>query len=57
LRQISPAQFTRGQRAHCVALSRLGGPPSYVELLTCLELAKAVDSLPEQDRAGGRGRK
>jgi hypothetical protein len=57
LRQISPAQFTPGQQAHCVALSRLGGPPSYVELPTYLKLAKAADSLPEQDRAGGRGGK
>lgn len=50
------AQFTPGQQAHCVALSRLGGPPSYVELLICLEMAKAADNLPDEDRraAGSR---
>jgi hypothetical protein len=40
-----------------VALSRLGGPPSYVELLTCLELAKAADNLPDEDRTNGQGGK
>jgi hypothetical protein len=29
-----------------VSLSTLGGSPSYVELLTCLEMAKAVAKLP-----------
>jgi hypothetical protein len=40
------AQFTAGQRAHCVTLTSLGGPPSYVELLTCLEMAKAAADQP-----------
>lgn len=34
-------QFTPAQKTHCVSLTGLGGSPSYVELLTCLELAKA----------------
>jgi hypothetical protein len=40
-------QFTPGQKTHCVTLSKLGGSQSYVELLTCLELAKAADALPK----------
>lgn len=40
------AQYTPAQRAHCVQLSTLGGPASYVELATCLELSKAASELP-----------
>ena len=39
-------QFTGTQRQHCVTLSTLGGSPSYVELLTCLEMAKATADKP-----------
>jgi hypothetical protein len=39
-------QFSGGQRQHCVTLSTLGGSPSYVELLTCLEMAKSAADLP-----------
>jgi len=47
------AQYTPPQRSHCVQLSTLGGSPSYVELLTCLELGKAASSLPSQNQANG----
>jgi hypothetical protein len=40
------SQFTLSDKAHCVRLGTLGGSPSYVELLTCLEMAKAVKELP-----------
>lgn len=50
-------QFTSTQKTHCVSLANLGGPPSYVELLTCLEIAKAADNLPKEDRLGGLGEK
>jgi hypothetical protein len=40
-------QFTAAQHTHCVNLSTLGGSPSYVELLTCLEMAKAAASHPD----------
>ena len=46
-------QFNGEQRAHCLALSTAGGPPSYVELLTCLELAKAASELPAESRLNG----
>jgi hypothetical protein len=48
-------QFTPAQRIHCVALSTVGGSPSYVELLTCLEIAKAAASLPESGKMPARG--
>jgi hypothetical protein len=42
-------QFTPAQRSRCVTLSTLGGSPSYVELLTCLEIDKAAKNLPPND--------
>jgi hypothetical protein len=47
--QTDWGQFTAGQKTHCVTLSRLGGSQSYVELLTCLEMAKAAASLPKEE--------
>jgi hypothetical protein len=46
-------QFNDTQRSHCLALSTAGGPASYVELLTCLELAKAASELPADSRLNG----
>jgi hypothetical protein len=40
------SSFTVAQRGHCARLSTLGGFPSYVELLTCLELGQAAKNLP-----------
>jgi hypothetical protein len=48
-------QYAPAQQAHCAALSKLGGAPSYVELLTCLELAKDAAKLPPGDRMTGQG--
>jgi hypothetical protein len=42
------SQFGATDRAHCVRMSTLGGSPSYVELLTCLELAKQANALPSE---------
>ena len=41
-------QFGANDRAHCVRLATRGGSPSYVELLTCLEMSKQANSLPDQ---------
>jgi hypothetical protein len=41
------SQFSGEDRSHCVRLSTLGGSPSYVELLTCLELSKQARALPD----------
>jgi hypothetical protein len=48
-------QFTPAQRACCASLTELGGCPSYVELLTCLELAKVAKGLPPGDRMTSQG--
>ena len=37
--------FSSDQRDHCLRLQSAGGSPSYVELLTCVELGKAVKDL------------
>lgn len=36
------SQYKRPDKEHCVQLSRLGGQPTFTELLTCLELARDV---------------
>jgi hypothetical protein len=46
--------FTGAERQRCVALARLGGPPSYVELLTCLQMAKTAKNLPTDGEMNGR---
>jgi hypothetical protein len=43
-------QFSGAEHAQCLKLSRLGGDPSYVELLTCLQLAKAAENIPGDAR-------
>jgi hypothetical protein len=38
-------QFSSDQKKHCLRLQSAGRSPSYVELLTCVELGKAVKDL------------
>lgn len=38
--------FSARQRGHCVRLMSYGGLPSYVELLTCLEMGKQAAATP-----------
>ena len=45
--------FTPAQRTHCTVLSQTGGPPSYVELLTCAEMSQAAEALPDHGRVTG----
>jgi hypothetical protein len=40
------------QRAQCGSFASLDRAPSYVELLTCLEMAKQVQELPEDSKKG-----
>jgi len=51
------SQFKPADKSRCVRLSGLGGMPSYVELLTCLEMAKAASTLPPGDKLTGSSRK
>lgn len=47
------AQFPAADRARCTQSTSAGGVPSYVELLTCLEISKQARDLP--DETVGRG--
>jgi hypothetical protein len=40
------AGFTADARSLCVGMNRTGGPPSYVELLTCLEVMRDAGKSP-----------
>jgi hypothetical protein len=44
-------QFSADQKGHCLRLLQAGGSPSYVELLTCAEMGKAVKDLKTQKNA------
>ena len=46
-------RFSGAERASCVRLMHLGGAPGYVELLTCLRIARDARALPESDKPGG----
>lgn len=47
--------YNEADRARCLRLSDQGGGPSYVELLTCLQIAKQSRQLPAADRLNGLG--
>src|ERR1039457_5739241 len=49
------SQFTPSDKARCARLVTQGGGPSYVDLLTCLELAKQVKELPAADQMDNGG--
>ena len=43
------ASFDVSDRAHCVSESEMGGESSYTELITCLEMARDVRKLRDED--------
>ena len=45
------------QRTGCVRFSSLGSSPSYVQLLTCLEMAKQAKELPAASKMGPSGQR
>jgi hypothetical protein len=45
--------FNDRQHARCTGLVQMGGPPSYVELLTCLEMAEQAKRIPDSDQLRG----
>ena len=51
------SEFPAADKAECVSASKIGGLPSYVELLTCLEMARDVERMratsPETTEVGG----
>jgi hypothetical protein len=42
------AQFPAADRSHCMAETSIDGTPSYVELLTCLQMASDLKKLPKK---------
>lgn len=44
------SSYEPAARARCIRLASMGGSPSYVELLTCLEMADQVKKLPASAR-------
>ena len=47
--------FSAVDRAHCQRLTTTGGMPSYVELLTCMEMSRDARQLRQQDPTTGMG--
>jgi hypothetical protein len=47
-------QFGAASRANCTQTETTGGTPSYVELLTCLQMERAARSLPESRTDGSK---
>jgi hypothetical protein len=45
-------QFDGADRKRCLSLTSLGGAPSYVELLTCLEMSRDVKNMPDRSTDG-----
>lgn len=48
-------KFSARQQGRCTDLVHMGGPPSYVELLTCLEVAQQAKEIPDRDQLRGTG--
>lgn len=49
------SRFPAADKAQCASAGKIGGPPSYIELLTCLEMAgdvKNIRTLPETTGVG-----
>ena len=47
------AQFPARDRTICTHSTSMGGIPSYVEMLTCLEIARDVRNLPSSTTGSG----
>jgi hypothetical protein len=46
------SEFAAADKTRCVEKTHMGGPPSYIEVLTCLELARDARKLPKDDNTG-----
>ncbi len=46
------ASFPAAERQRCSSLTQMGGSPSYVELLTCLQSAEEAAKLPKKGLEG-----
>lgn len=45
-------EFAAADRTRCAEKTHMGGPPSYIEVLICLELAREARKLPKDDSTG-----
>ena len=50
------SRYSGQDRSRCAAFVGVGGPPSYVELLTCVEMAKQAKELRENPESETVGR-
>jgi hypothetical protein len=50
------ARYNAAQKRQCASFAALDRAPSYVELLTCLEMAKQAQELPPESKADTVGR-
>ena len=48
-------RYNAAQRSQCAGFAGLDRAPSYVELLTCLEIAKQANELPDESKEGTVG--
>jgi hypothetical protein len=50
-------EFSAKDKVGCVATAKIGGNPSYTEVLTCLEMVRDLDKIraTSSDKAGGDG--
>ena len=46
------SDFPQEAKGRCVTKTYMGGPPSSIEVLTCLDLARAVKNMPKDDNTG-----
>ena len=46
--RVQWAEFPAADRTRCTQSTSMGGVPSYVEMLTCLEIAKQARTLPAE---------
>ena len=51
------SQYSAAQRSQCAGFAALDRAPSYVELLTCLEIAKQAKELPKEPGLGTTGQR
>ena len=47
--------YSLSERRRCTIMTQTGAPPSYVELLTCLQMAKEASRLPASELEGPLG--
>jgi hypothetical protein len=46
-------QYAPADKTQCVGMARSGGPPSYVELLSCLEIMRDSKAIRASDQLAG----